>query len=35
MLDKPASQTSVRATGPLTGYRIVEFAGIGPGRLPA
>src|SRR5689334_543841 len=31
MLDKPASQTSVRATGPLAGYRIVEFAGIGPG----
>src|SRR5690242_14832609 len=31
MLDKPASQTSVRATGPLSGYRIVEFAGIGPG----
>jgi alpha-methylacyl-CoA racemase len=31
MLDKPASQTATRATGPLTGYRIVEFAGIGPG----
>jgi alpha-methylacyl-CoA racemase len=31
MLDKPASQTSVRATGPLAGTRIVEFAGIGPG----
>jgi alpha-methylacyl-CoA racemase len=31
MLDKPASQTAVRATGPLAGYRIVEFAGIGPG----
>src|SRR6201985_1154603 len=31
MLDKPASHTSVRATGPLAGYRIVEFAGIGPG----
>src|SRR5215831_12506497 len=31
MLDKPDSQTSVRATGPLAGYRIVEFAGIGPG----
>ena len=27
MLDKPASQTS----GPLAGFRIVEFAGIGPG----
>src|ERR1700756_1967335 len=31
MLDKPASQTSTRATGPLAGYRIIEFAGIGPG----
>jgi alpha-methylacyl-CoA racemase len=31
MLDKSASQTSVRATGPLAGTRIVEFAGIGPG----
>src|SRR5215813_14876768 len=31
MLDKPASQTAVHATGPLAGYRIVEFAGIGPG----
>src|ERR1700748_3833347 len=31
MLDKPASHTSVRASGPLAGYRIVEFAGIGPG----
>jgi alpha-methylacyl-CoA racemase len=31
MLDKPASHTAVRAAGPLTGYRIVEFAGIGPG----
>jgi len=31
MLDKPASHTSVRATGPLAGYRIIEFAGIGPG----
>src|SRR5215467_477244 len=31
MLDKPASQASVRATGPLAGTRIVEFAGIGPG----
>ena len=24
-------QTSVRASGPLAGFRIVEFAGIGPG----
>src|ERR1700724_4620680 len=31
MLDKPASHTAVRASGPLAGYRIVEFAGIGPG----
>ena len=31
MLDKPAQNTSVRATGPLAGFRIVEFAGIGPG----
>src|ERR1700744_2140431 len=31
MLDKPAPHTSTRATGPLAGYRIVEFAGIGPG----
>src|SRR6516225_6815143 len=31
MLDKPASHTAVRATGPLAGFRIVEFAGIGPG----
>jgi alpha-methylacyl-CoA racemase len=31
MLDKPAPQTATRATGPLAGYRIVEFAGIGPG----
>ena len=31
MLDKPASHASTRATGPLAGYRIVEFAGIGPG----
>jgi alpha-methylacyl-CoA racemase len=28
---KPTSQTSVRACGPLGGFRIVEFAGIGPG----
>src|SRR6201994_2065686 len=31
MLDKPAPHTSTRATGPLAGYRIIEFAGIGPG----
>ena len=31
VLDESTSQASVRASGPLTGYRIVEFAGIGPG----
>ncbi len=31
MPDTSASPTSPRATGPLAGYRIVEFAGIGPG----
>src|SRR4051794_15784559 len=31
MLDKTASQSQTRATGPLAGTRIVEFAGIGPG----
>ena len=31
MLDKPAPQSAVRASGPLAGFRIVEFAGIGPG----
>jgi alpha-methylacyl-CoA racemase len=31
VLDKPASQSSTRTSGPLVGYRIVEFAGIGPG----
>jgi alpha-methylacyl-CoA racemase len=31
VLDKSAPQTSVRASGPLVGFRIVEFAGIGPG----
>jgi alpha-methylacyl-CoA racemase len=31
VLDKSAPQASVRASGPLAGYRIVEFAGIGPG----
>ncbi|MCJ9733152.1 CoA transferase, partial [Bradyrhizobium sp. PRIMUS42] len=35
MLDKPAQEKSdgstVRSFGPLSGFRIVEFAGIGPG----
>jgi alpha-methylacyl-CoA racemase len=31
VLDQTASQARTRATGPLAGYRIVEFAGIGPG----
>ena len=31
MLDKSAQSSSVRASGPLSGFRIVEFAGIGPG----
>src|SRR4030088_2766332 len=31
LLDKPAPQSSPRASGPLAGFRIVEFAGIGPG----
>ena len=31
MLDKSAPQATVRASGPLAGVRIVEFAGIGPG----
>ena len=31
MLDKPASQAATKASGPLAGFRIVEFAGIGPG----
>src|SRR6202012_5580977 len=31
VLDKPAPQSSTRTSGPLAGYRIVEFAGIGPG----
>jgi alpha-methylacyl-CoA racemase len=31
MLDKPAPHTAIRASGPLAGTRIVEFAGIGPG----
>ena len=31
MLDKSGPQSSTRASGPLAGFRIVEFAGIGPG----
>jgi alpha-methylacyl-CoA racemase len=31
MLDKTAPQSRIRASGPLAGTRIVEFAGIGPG----
>ncbi len=31
MLDKSAPQSSTRACGPLAGFRVVEFAGIGPG----
>ena len=31
VLDKSAAKTSTRASGPLAGFRIVEFAGIGPG----
>jgi len=31
VLDKPAPQSKARASGPLAGFRIVEFAGIGPG----
>ncbi|WP_024511741.1 CaiB/BaiF CoA-transferase family protein [Bradyrhizobium sp. ARR65] len=31
MLDKSSPQAGARASGPLAGYRIVEFAGIGPG----
>ncbi len=31
MLDKPAAQSATRTSGPLAGFRIVEFAGIGPG----
>ena len=31
MLDKSAPQSQVCASGPLAGFRIVEFAGIGPG----
>jgi alpha-methylacyl-CoA racemase len=31
VLDKSAPESTGRASGPLTGFRIVEFAGIGPG----
>jgi len=31
MLDKSAPESQTRASGPLAGFRIVEFAGIGPG----
>ena len=31
MLDETASQPSARSSGPLAGFRIVEFAGVGPG----
>src|SRR5205814_3189740 len=31
LLDKSAPNSSVRTSGPLAGFRIVEFAGIGPG----
>ena len=31
MLEKSEPQSSTRASGPLSGFRIVEFAGIGPG----
>src|SRR4029078_1157317 len=31
VLDKPAAQSATRASGPLAGFRIVEFRGIGPG----
>lgn len=31
VLEKSAPQNAVRASGPLAGFRIVEFAGIGPG----
>ena len=31
MLDKPAPTAATRTSGPLAGFRIVEFAGIGPG----
>ena len=31
MLDKSAPESKTRTSGPLSGFRIVEFAGIGPG----
>jgi alpha-methylacyl-CoA racemase len=31
VLDKSAPQSAIGGSGPLAGYRIVEFAGIGPG----
>jgi alpha-methylacyl-CoA racemase len=31
VLDEKEPQSSTRASGPLAGFRIVEFAGIGPG----
>jgi len=31
VLDQSVPQSQLRATGPLAGFRIVEFAGIGPG----
>src|SRR6202012_4782860 len=31
VLDKSAPQSQLRPSGPLAGFRIVEFAGIGPG----
>jgi len=31
VLDRSAPQSQVRPSGPLAGFRIVEFAGIGPG----
>src|SRR6201990_2518852 len=31
VLDKSAPEPSARTSGPLAGFRIVEFAGIGPG----
>jgi alpha-methylacyl-CoA racemase len=31
VLDKPATQSATGTSGPLAGFRIVEFAGIGPG----
>jgi alpha-methylacyl-CoA racemase len=31
VLDKPASHAATKTSGPLSGFRIVEFAGIGPG----